>query len=231
MALAGLCIMPSFAQRVHQTESPYQKHTIRVGHLLDSAYKKFNIYTEASFGRVGGLFSAWPSYMNNGRSLVIPLELNFKAGFFPAKKLLVGIDFSPQLLITNRGVEGFRWSAGPFIRYYFPVYTVRKGYLRSPVAFYVLFQYHLGQYNPMIVGAQFNKQFTHGFSAGAGLSIKLRQNLCLNIEFGPRYDFFSQGYEDRRLSYFFRVGLNYSFSTKREKQERKLEKMKRNLGN
>ncbi len=198
--------------------------TFIVGHLLDSAMQKNHIHTEFSFGKAGGLFSHPGPY--NGRSIVMNFETSFKVGFFPVKKLLVGWDFSPQFSVSDKGFEGFRWSTGPFVRYYFPLYRItKKNELKSPVALFVFFNYHLGQYNPMVLDRPFDGRFTHGFSLGLGLTFKLKKNLCLNMEFGPRYDFLSEEFSHSGLSYLFKIGLSYSFATKKDIANKKYKKI------
>lgn len=198
--------------------------TFTVGHLLDSAMQKFHIHTEFSFGKAGGLFSPSGPYLD--RSLILNVETSFKVGVFPVKRFLVGWDFSPQFSISDLGFEGFRWSTGPFVRYYFPLYRItKKNELKSPLALFVFFNYHVGQYNPMIINRPFDGRFTHGFSTGIGLTFKLKKNLCLNMEAGPRYDFLSGEFSHSGLSYLLKIGLSYSFASKKDIADKKYRKI------
>lgn len=220
-----ICIsIQTFAQKINVTAN----RTIVVGHLLDSALQKNHIHTEFSFGKVGGIFSTPGPYFD--RSIVMNFETSFKAGFFPVKKLLIGWDFTPQFSVSDFGLEGFRWHTGPFVRYYVPFYRVtKKNELKSPVALFFSFNYYLGQYNPMLLNRPFDSRFTTGFSLGMGFTFKLKKNLCLNIEFGPRYDFFAPEFANSRLSYFFKIGLSYSFPSKIDQAKKKYSKIEGRL--
>lgn len=206
-----LCPAVLFSQKTTTTTN----RTFQVGYLIDSTIKKNQIFTEFGFGKASGLFGHPP--MLGNRSLVIDLETSFRVGFFPARKLLIGMDFSPRFTFSDLKMEGFRWSAGPFLRYYFPIYRVTKrNELKSPLAFYVFFNSYFGQYNPIVLDRPFDPRFTAGFSVGVGLSVRLKRNLCLNIEIGPRYDFFAAEFANQRLSTLFKISLSYSFPTKKE---------------
>lgn len=212
-----------FAQKINFTTPK----SFQVGDLLDSNFKKNNIITEFGFGKAGGLFGRIPGG-NAGRDIVMNFETSFKIGFFPTKRLQVGWDFSPNFCVSNQGMEGFRWSTGPFLRYYFPFYRVdRKNQLKSPVALYLFFNYYLGQYNPIVLDRPFDSRFTTGFSIGIGFSFKLSRHFILNIEMGPRYDFLASEFESNKIATLFKVSLSYSFPTKAEIAQKKFQKLHR----
>ncbi len=222
-------VLHSFYALLAQKTTVYRLDTFKVGHLMDTALQKNHIYTEFSLDLLRKKFFVQPmSGIDDGRDLSMMLVPSFKVGFFPVKRLLIGWDFTPQIAISNLGVEGFRWSTGPFIKYYFPFYRINKHKeLKSPFALYVFFNYNFGQYNPIVLDRSFDTRFTTGFAIGIGFQFKLSKNLCLIVEFGPRYDFFADEFESARFTQLFKIGLNYSFPSKLDKAQRKYKRIHR----
>ena len=198
-----------------------KKDTVLVGHLIDTAIQKNYIYTEFSFGFPGRAIAS-QQVITGGRDFALTLETNFKVGFFPVNRLLVGWTFTPYLTFSNLGIEGFRWSTGPFIRYYIPFYQVKRKNkkLTSPFAMYFHFNAHFGQFNPIVFDRPFDSRFTAGISGGMGFIFKINKNFNINIEFGPRYDFLSSEFSGK-FSFPVTVGFNFSFPTKKDHADKK----------
>ena len=204
----------------------FKKDTFLVGHVVDSTIKKNNLYTEISFGPTGrNLVSNYDPL--NGRDFQATLETHFKVGFFPVNRLLVGWGFTPYITFSNLGVEGFRWSTGPFVRYYLPFYRIKRNkQISSPVSLYFFCNTYFGQFNPVVLDRPFDSRFTFGVAAGIGLHFQVNKNLSINLELGPRLNVMSEEFGGVQVTTLLNLGINFGFDTRKDKQLKKLSKMK-----